>query len=131
MTKAHLKAVFLAAALLAPLSQTAQAGGSFGVTISAEGGRERAAISRFLRYYSAGQAAAEVIQRGQGNAASVAQSGDDHRAVVSQRGSGHSAHVTQRGRGHRLGVFQFGQGTRADVAQTGQNGAALVFLGGW
>lgn len=123
------KAVLVAGALLAALPATA--GGSFGVTITARNGEERRAISRFLQAYSTGTAAAEVIQKGRGNAAGIVQTGRGNRAVVSQRGSGHSASVTQSGRGNRIGVFQFGQGTAVDVTQSGRGGVSLIFMGGW
>lgn len=123
------KSALVAAALLAAFP--AEAGGSFGVTITAQNGEERRAISRFLRIYAAGSAAAEVIQKGEGNAAAIAQTGRGNRAVVSQQGKDHSATVTQSGRGNRLGVFQFGQGTAVDVSQSGRRGATLVFTGGW
>lgn len=133
MTKTFMRAALLSCAMLGPVlnSVPAEAGGSFGVTITAENREERRAISRFLRLYAAGSAAAEVIQNGRGNAAAIAQSGRGHRAVVSQQGDNHTAAVSQQGRGHRLGVFQFGQGTDVEVAQTGRNGAVLIFMGGW
>lgn len=127
--KGWVRAVLVAGALVAAVPATA--GGSFGVTVTAQTGAERRAISRFLRAYSTGTAAAEVIQKGERNAAGIVQSGRDNRAVVSQQGSGHTAAVTQVGRGNRLGVFQFGKGTAVDVTQTGRQGATLVFLGGW
>lgn len=129
MTLNFVKAVLVASAMLAAVPATA--GGSFGVTITAQSGEERRAISRFLKVYAAGSAAAQVIQRGSGNAASVAQSGRGNRTVVSQRGTNHTAAVTQRGRGNRLGVFQFGEGTDVNVTQAGRKGATLVFIGGW
>ena len=129
MFKGILKSGLVAAAFLAAVP--AEAGGSFGVTITARNGEERRAISQFLRFYAAGSAAAQVIQKGEGNAAAVAQTGRGNRAVVAQQGDGHSATVTQTGRGNRLGVFQFGEGTSVDVAQSGRRGAALVFTGGW
>lgn len=127
--KGYVKSGLVAVALLAAVP--AEAGGSFGVTITAQNGQERRAISRFLRIYAASSAAAEVIQKGEGNAAAIAQTGRGNRAVVSQQGDGHSATVHQSGRGNRLGVFQFGEGTVADVAQSGRRGATLVFTGGW
>ena len=129
MTRRFMNAALVAVALLGAVP--AEAGGSFGVTITAQNGEERRAIKRFLRFYSAGSAAAQVIQKGSGNAAAVAQSGRGNRTVVSQRGNNHSASVNQRGRGNRLGVFQFGEGTNANVTQTGRKGATLIFLGGW
>lgn len=107
------------------------AGGTFGVTITATNGEERRAISRFLRFYTAGSAAVEVIQNGKGNAAAVAQTGKGNRTVVSQQGNRHAATVEQSGRGNRLGVFQFGEATDVSVAQSGRKGATLIFLGGW
>lgn len=127
--KGFLQSGLVAVALLAAMP--AEAGGSFGVTITARNGEERRAISRFLRIYAAGSAAAEVIQKGDGNAAAIAQTGRGNRAVVSQQGNGHSATVIQSGRGHRLGVFQFGDGTAVDVTQAGRRDATLVFTGGW
>ncbi|MCB1329254.1 MAG: hypothetical protein KDK28_07330 [Maritimibacter sp.] len=127
--KGFLKSGLVALTLVA--AAPAAAGGSFGVTITAQNGQERRAISRFLRIYAASSAAAEVIQKGEGNAAAIAQTGRGNRAVVSQQGDGHSATVTQSGRGNRLGVFQFGQGTAVDVDQSGRRGATLVFTGGW
>lgn len=124
-----LKVGLVAGALLAAVP--ANAGGSFGVTITASNGEERRAISRFLKFYSASTAAAEVIQNGSGNAVGIGQSGRGNRTVVSQQGHGHSATVKQRGRGNRLGVFQFGQGTDVNVTQTGKRNATLVFTGGW
>lgn len=129
MTRNFLKAVCVASALCAAVP--ANAGGSFGVTITAENREERRAISRFLRFYSASSAAAEVIQNGSGNAAAISQSGRGNRTVVSQQGNGHSATVGQSGRGNRLGVFQFGQGTDVNVTQSGRQGATLIFMGGW
>ena len=127
--KGYVKSALVAVAVFAAVP--AEAGGSFGVTITAQNGQERRAISRFLQVYAAGSAAAEVIQRGEGNAAAIAQTGRGNRTVVSQQGSGHSATVTQSGRGNRLGVFQFGTGTAVDVTQSGRRGATLVFSGGW
>ncbi len=129
MTRRLLKAALVATAVLA--AAPAGAGGSFGVTITAENGEERRAISRFLKFYAAGSAAAQVIQNGSGNAAAIAQSGRGNRTVVSQQGNDHSATVNQRGRGNRLGVFQFGDGTDVNVTQSGRRGATLVFTGGW
>lgn len=133
MTRNILTSALIAATLLAPVARPlpALAGGSFGVTITAETPEGRHAISRFLKLYAAGTSGATVKQAGVGNAASVAQSGKGNTAVVSQQGDGHAATVTQRGRGHRLGVFQFGKGTEVDVAQSGKKGASLVFFGGW
>ena len=129
MTGKFLKAALLATALLA--AAPVQAGGSFGVTITADSKEERRAISKFLKFYAAGSAAAQVIQNGSGNAAAIAQSGKGNRTVVSQQGNGHTAAVTQRGRGNRLGVFQFGEATDVAVTQTGKKGATLIFTGGW
>ncbi len=129
MTRRFLTAALVAVALLGAVP--VEAGGSFEVTITAEGKQERRAISRFLRFYAAGTAAAQIKQNGTGNAAAIAQSGRGNRTVVSQQGDDHSAAVSQRGRGNRLGVFQFGEGTDLAVTQTGRKGATLIFLGGW
>lgn len=129
MTVRFLKAALVATAVLA--AAPTEAGGSFGVTITAENREERRAISRFLKFYAAGTAAARVIQKGSGNGAAIAQSGKGNRTVVSQRGNDHTATVNQRGRGNRLGVFQFGEGTDVNVTQSGKKGATLVFTGGW
>ncbi len=127
--KGLLKSGLVALALAAALP--AEAGGSFGVTITAQNAEERRAISRFLQFYAASSAAAEVVQKGEGNVAGILQTGRGNRAVVSQQGNGHSATVTQSGRGNRLGVFQFGAGTAVDVTQSGRRDATLVFTGGW
>ncbi len=129
MTRKLLSAGLVALALMS--ATPVEAGGSFGVTITANGGEERRAISRFLRAYAGTTAAAQVKQRGRGNTAAIAQSGRGNRAVVSQRGDGHSATVRQRGRGNRLGLFQFGEATDVAVSQTGRRGTTLMFVGGW
>ena len=129
MTRKLLSAALVAVALVG--AAPVEAGGSFGVTITASGGEERRAINRFLRFYAAGSAAVEVIQNGSGNAAAVSQRGRGNRTVVSQQGDNHAASVNQRGRGNRLGVFQFGEGTNVNVIQTGRRGSTLMFVGGW
>ena len=129
MTRKTITALLIGLSLALPVP--AVAGGSFGVTITAESREGRQAINRFLRLYAAGSAAAEVVQKGKGNAAAISQSGRGNRTVVSQQGDDHAASVVQTGRRNRLGVFQFGEGTSVDVTQRGKKGAALVFIGGW
>lgn len=129
MTRKLLSAALVAVALLG--AAPVEAGGTFGVTITAQNAEERRAINRFLKFYAAGTAAVEVIQNGSGNAAAVAQRGRGNRTVVAQHGRDHSASVRQRGRGNRLGVFQFGEGTNVNVTQAGRRGSTLIFMGGW
>ncbi len=129
MTRRFLSAALVAVALLG--AAPVEAGGSFGITITAKSPEERRAINRFLKFYSAGSTAVEVIQKGSGNAAAVSQRGRGNRTVVSQHGNDHSASVRQRGRGNRLGVFQFGEGTNVNVSQAGRRGSTLIFMGGW
>lgn len=109
----------------------AEAGGSFGFSITASNGRERTVLNRFLKSYAGAGTAAQVTQRGHGNAAAISQTGKGNRAVVGQYGDGHTGSVSQQGRGNRFGLFQFGEATDVAVRQSGRRSSTVMFVGGW
>ena len=123
----------ITAAFVAPLSQSAHAGGSLSLTFKAKNEKQERAVRSGLFIYKLVQKKkgnAVVSQDGNGNAAGIAQTGTGHTGIVHQDGDGHTGTINQCGNNNAHGLFQFGKETTGHVSQCGHGEAgATVQIG--
>ncbi|MTJ05049.1 MAG: curlin [Sediminimonas qiaohouensis] len=129
-------AIAFAAGLALPggLTAPAQAGGNLSVELTPRNAEEERAMRVGLGIYAVVQnakQAANVNQRGNGNAAAIGQRGNGNYGAVHQEGDGHDASLRQSGNGNAYGIFQFGDGASGHVNQRGNGGTGMLIQYGW
>ena len=120
----------IAAGLAAPMTTTANAGGTLSFGFKAKNQDEAMAVQTGLLIYKLvkkKKGDAVVDQNGNGNAAGIAQNGSGHTGVVHQDGDGHTGTINQCGNNNSFGLFQFGKKANGNVNQCGNGEAGALF----
>ena len=113
---------------------SAQAGGTFSITVNPTDRQQAEVVRAGLAIYSLSNRFGKgggIKQKGLGNIAGVLQNGFGNNAIVHQNGNGHNGTIQQTGNHNSYGLFQFGNAADGHVVQNGNGHTGATFQFGW